>query len=150
MRGGRVQSLTGKDPSCLAVQPKKKKANRIKTIGSSVAYGQLRTAPCPLDWIGRGKRRSSVGQCHEGTVKAAGCLDVSVMMPPPWEIPETQMGMSSVMFGHSRGKHGPNVLLSIFILLLNTWVGVGSQLHHDASGESTSVRDLLLCSVGTR
>ena len=66
-----------------------------------------------------------MGQCHEGTAKAAGSLDVSVMMPPPWKIPETQMGMSSVMFRHSRGKHGPSVLLSIFILLLNTWGGGG-------------------------
>ena len=110
---------------CSAAKKKKKKANRIKTIGSSAAYGQLRTAPCPWDWIGWDKGRRSVGQCHEDTPKAAGCLDVSVMMPPPWEIPETQMGMSSVMFGHSRGKHGPSVLLSIFILLLTTWGGGG-------------------------
>ena len=61
----------GKDPSCLQCsQKKKKKANRIKTIASSVAYGQLRTAPCPLDWIGWGKGRRSVGECHEGTAKA--------------------------------------------------------------------------------
>jgi len=47
MRGGRG-SIPDRERSLMPCSAaKKKKANRIKTIGSSAAYGQLRTAPCP-------------------------------------------------------------------------------------------------------
>ena len=58
-----------------------------------------------------------MGECHEGTAKAERLPRQS----PPWEIPETQMGMSSVMFGHSRGKHGQGICLSLFPL--DAWGG---------------------------
>lgn len=88
-----------------------------------------------LDWIGWGKSRS-VGQCHEGHSQGSGLLNINVMMPPPWEIPETQMDMSSidVRAGHSGASM---VQVSFSLSLFSCWipgVGVGSQLHHDPSG----------------